>query len=125
MEKCRDICGRELRVFGVIFSLPIPTPETPAISMRMSFRARPLEVGALTAALLLVLLTACARSSSTAWNPQAAADYLDRRADQWMNWPKAAREQDTVCVSCHTALTYALVREPLGRVLKESGSAPA
>jgi len=125
MEKCRGRRDRESLVFGVIFALAILTPGTPAINMRMSFCARPLEVGTLVAGLMLVLLTACARSTGPAWNPKAAADYLDRRADQWMHWPKAARAQDTVCVSCHTALTYALVREPLGRFLKESGSAPA
>lgn len=76
------------------------------------------------ASLLLMLLAACTRSSGIAWNPAAAAKYLDQRADQWMNWPKAARAHDTVCISCHTALTYALVRDPLGRVLNESGSAP-
>jgi len=72
--------------------------------------------------LLVMLSTACARPAGLAWNAPAAANYMDQRAVQWMNWPKAARAHETVCISCHTALTYALARRPLGRVLNESSS---
>jgi squalene-hopene/tetraprenyl-beta-curcumene cyclase len=68
---------------------------------------------------LLMLLAACTRPAGLAWDAPAAAEYMDKRAVQWMNWPKAARAHETVCISCHTALTYALAREPLGRVLNE------
>lgn len=73
--------------------------------------------------MLVVLLAACTRPAGVAWNPRTAAEYLDQRAVQWMNWPKAGRAHDTVCISCHTALTYALARGPLGRVLNESVTA--
>ena len=52
------------------------------------------------------------------WSPKAAATYLDQRADWWMGWQGAARDHGTFCVSCHTALPYALsrpaLRGPLG-----------
>jgi squalene-hopene/tetraprenyl-beta-curcumene cyclase len=51
------------------------------------------------------------------WSPKAAAAYLDQRADWWMGWQGAARDHGTFCVSCHTAVPYALsrsaLREPL------------
>ena len=47
------------------------------------------------------------------WNPEAAAAYLDHRADWWMGWQGAARDHGTFCVSCHTALPYALARPAL------------
>ena len=47
------------------------------------------------------------------WNREAAATYLDGRIDWWMEWPTAARENGTVCVSCHTAVPYALARSSL------------
>jgi len=77
------------------------------------------------------LLLACSRAPHAAaasgsnpeatvaarWSPKAAAAYLDQRADWWMGWPRAARDHGTSCVSCHTALPYALsrpaLREPL------------
>ena len=36
-----------------------------------------------------------------------------------MRWPSAARDHDTVCVSCHTVLPYALARPALRRILAE------
>ncbi len=47
------------------------------------------------------------------WSPKAAAAYLDQRADWWMGWQGAARDHETFCVSCHTALPYALARPAL------------
>jgi squalene-hopene/tetraprenyl-beta-curcumene cyclase len=59
------------------------------------------------------------------WSPKAAAGYLDGRMEWWLHWPNAARDHDTTCVSCHTALPYALARPALHRVLGESApSAP-
>lgn len=37
----------------------------------------------------------------------------------WMSWPVAARDHQTFCISCHTALPYALARRALGRELGE------
>src|SRR5690349_22590428 len=54
-----------------------------------------------------------------AWDPKAAAAYLDQRQSWWMEWPKAARDHETFCVSCHTAVPYALARPALRKVLGE------
>jgi squalene-hopene/tetraprenyl-beta-curcumene cyclase len=68
-------------------------------------------------------LTACsnpeARDAST-WSPKAAATYLDRRADWWMGWQRAARDHGTACVSCHTTLPYILSRPALREPLAET-----
>jgi len=46
-------------------------------------------------------------------NPQwdsAAAHYLDTRELWWQSWDKSQRDHQTVCVSCHTVVPYALAR---------------
>jgi squalene-hopene/tetraprenyl-beta-curcumene cyclase len=53
------------------------------------------------------------------WDQKAAAAYLDQRAGWWMDWPKAARDHETFCVSCHTAVPYALSRPALRMALAE------
>jgi squalene-hopene/tetraprenyl-beta-curcumene cyclase len=66
--------------------------------------------------LLALLVTACSRSQPTAagaWSPDAAAAYLDRRAEWWTRWQGAARDHGTFCISCHTTLPYALSRAAL------------
>src|SRR5260370_9259051 len=50
---------------------------------------------------------------ASSWDQKAAATYLDQRAAWWMEWPKAARDHETFCVSCHTAVPSALSRPPL------------
>jgi squalene-hopene/tetraprenyl-beta-curcumene cyclase len=55
------------------------------------------------------------------WNEKSAAAYLDRREDWWMEWPRAKRDHETFCVSCHTAVPYALSRPALGSALREQG----
>src|SRR5215467_6558873 len=57
--------------------------------------------------------------TAQAWDPKAAAAYLDRRQEWWMAWPKAQRDHDTFCVSCHTAVPYALSRAALRTALAE------
>jgi len=47
------------------------------------------------------------------WSRDEAASYLDRRADWWMDWQRAARDHGTFCISCHTALPYSLSRAAL------------
>src|SRR6266516_3864444 len=59
-------------------------------------------------------------ASSPAWNARAAAGYLDSRQTWWQGWPNAVRDHDTSCVSCHTALPYALARPALRTALGES-----
>lgn len=58
---------------------------------------------------------------SNSWDPKAAAAYLDYREGWWMGWQGAARDHGTYCVSCHTALTYALARPALRTALAEQG----
>jgi hypothetical protein len=64
-----------------------------------------------------------ADTSSTAgapsWSPQAAAAYLDGRLAWWADWPQAARDHGTFCVSCHTAAPYAMSRLTLRAALGE------
>jgi squalene-hopene/tetraprenyl-beta-curcumene cyclase len=79
--------------------------------------------------LAVIVLTAIAsaegnKSSSAPvlhnWDRFAAAHYLDTRESWWMGWPKAQRDHETACVSCHTAVPYALARPSLRKSLKES-----
>lgn len=58
-------------------------------------------------------------TSKPSWNPQKAADYLDRRERWWTNWPNATRDEGTFCISCHTAVPYALARPALRQELGE------
>src|SRR5882672_3600450 len=53
------------------------------------------------------------------WSPRLAADYLDSRQKEWFAWP-AAKSSGGPCVSCHTGITYLLVRPALRRALGES-----
>jgi hypothetical protein len=63
-------------------------------------------------ALLPIGLAAVAASGPARlqWNPKGAAQYLDARQEWWQSWPSARRDHETVCVSCHTAVPYALSR---------------
>src|SRR5262249_55715015 len=62
-----------------------------------------------------------ARGEALAWSPSAAARYLDSRMEWWSTWPNAKRDHGTSCVSCHTAVPYALARPALRGLLGESG----
>jgi squalene-hopene/tetraprenyl-beta-curcumene cyclase len=55
------------------------------------------------------------------WDQKAAAAYLDQRTGWWMGWPRAARDHETFCVSCHTAVPYAMSRPALRAALAEQG----
>src|SRR5947208_586064 len=57
--------------------------------------------------------------ATSAWNPTGAAAYLDQREGWWAAWPIAARDHETFCVSCHTAVPYALSRPALRAALAE------
>jgi len=52
------------------------------------------------------------------WSPRLAADYLDGRQKEWFAW-KTAQTPGGPCVSCHTGVTYLLVRPALRRKLGE------
>ena len=58
-------------------------------------------------------------STFASWNSRAAATYLDARMAWWLKWPTASRDHGTSCVSCHTALPYALARPALRAELAE------
>jgi squalene-hopene/tetraprenyl-beta-curcumene cyclase len=74
---------------------------------------------------LLVVPTGAKTSDPPSWDPKAAAAYLDGRAAWWIAWPNAARDHDTFCVSCHTAVPYALARPALRDALGERDRTPA
>src|SRR5437762_9715600 len=79
-------------------------------------KSRMLVMWGLSAVLVTGLVAACSNPEATAagtWIPKAAGAYLDQRAEWWMEWPGAARDHDTFCISCHTALPYALSRAAL------------
>jgi squalene-hopene/tetraprenyl-beta-curcumene cyclase len=71
-------------------------------------------------------VAACSHAKSTqakapeSWDPKAAAAYLDQRETTWMEWPGAARDHDTFCVSCHTAVPYIMSRPALRSSLGET-----
>src|SRR5262245_42651362 len=59
------------------------------------------------------------------WSPKAAAKYLDERAAWWLGWSGSARGQGTACLSCHTAMPFALARPALGKQLGETAAGAA
>jgi squalene-hopene/tetraprenyl-beta-curcumene cyclase len=63
-----------------------------------------------------------AGTPTAAWNPAAAAKYLDDRMDLWFTNAKKLRtgEDKTTCVSCHSSIPYALARPVLRRALHAS-----
>ena len=81
-------------------------------------KRRVLAIGSIAACLASGL---CAQSS---WDPKSAANYLDSRAQWWSAWPSAARDHQTFCISCHTALPYAAARASLRTALGERSPSP-
>ena len=67
----------------------------------------------LSACLMASAATGPDASSAPSYNKTAAAGYLDKRENWWLSWPVSQRDHDTACVSCHTALPYALSRPVL------------
>jgi squalene-hopene/tetraprenyl-beta-curcumene cyclase len=86
-----------------------------------------LMLGALCAGSILIwkaiqrkqVVAATLANDTQNWNPAAAASYLDARERWWQNWPSAQMDHGTVCISCHTAVPYALVRPVLRQQLDE------
>jgi len=54
------------------------------------------------------------------FDARGAANYLDSRITWWRGWQTARRDHGTYCVSCHTALPFALARPALRSALGES-----
>jgi squalene-hopene/tetraprenyl-beta-curcumene cyclase len=74
------------------------------------------------AALALSFFAAASQAATNdagSWDSKAAAAYLDQRANWWMGWDQSVRDHDTFCISCHTALPYALARPALRAALGE------
>src|SRR4051794_1204554 len=65
-------------------------------------------------------LTRAGKPTKSPWDPDKTKSYLDGRATWWLGWGTAARGGNTVCVSCHTAVPYLLVRPALNAVGKAS-----
>jgi squalene-hopene/tetraprenyl-beta-curcumene cyclase len=61
-------------------------------------------------------------AASSSWDREGAARYLDERMQVWFANGKKLRtgQAETVCVSCHTSLPYALARPALRRAMKVS-----
>jgi squalene-hopene/tetraprenyl-beta-curcumene cyclase len=81
------------------------------------------------ASCLLLAVVACSQGVPEArhaavWDPAGAAAYLDRRINWWMSWRISARDHGTFCVSCHTAVPYALARANLATALGDSAAGP-
>lgn len=67
-----------------------------------------------------------AQSGSGDWNREGAARYLDERMDAWFASAKKLQSGrgETVCVSCHTTVPYALSRPALRREMHVSAATP-
>jgi squalene-hopene/tetraprenyl-beta-curcumene cyclase len=74
---------------------------------------------------LLALRVLAADLPPANWSPAAAARFLDMRESWWAAWPHAARDRATFCVSCHTAIPYALARPELRGMLGAPAPADA
>src|ERR1041385_7992631 len=72
------------------------------------------------AALLCAGVLSAQPNSHSTWSAKSAAGYLDGRMAWWLTWNTAARDHETSCVSCHTALPYALARPALRAALKQT-----
>ena len=77
-------------------------------------------ISALIAANLAAAEATSTNENGPSWSAKAAAGYLDGRITWWMNWPTAARDHGTFCISCHTAVTYAVGRPALRASLAET-----
>src|SRR5580698_5165705 len=76
------------------------------------------DTGKLIAQWQLMINALLALSLCADWSPRLAADYLDGREKEWFAW-KTAQTPGGPCVSCHTNVTYLIVRPELRRVLGE------
>ena len=65
-----------------------------------------------------------AAAGGASWSEKSAAAYLDARLTWWMGWKTSARDHDTFCISCHTALPYAMARRSLRTALAEKSASP-
>src|SRR5436309_14810329 len=88
-----------------------------------NYMALGLTIALVAAASLFASGSQIASNDAGVWNSQSAAAYLDQRLSWWITWKNAERDHSTFCISCHTALPYALGRPGLRAVLREQGRA--
>jgi squalene-hopene/tetraprenyl-beta-curcumene cyclase len=90
-----------------------------------------MPIRVLASALIVLVSALVVRAGQTlraaeGWDRAAAAAYLDARMDAW--WAKAKTLKtgagDAKCLSCHTALPYALARPALRIAMGESAPTP-
>jgi squalene-hopene/tetraprenyl-beta-curcumene cyclase len=84
--------------------------------------ARTQRVAVLATCIISAISLSCSHPQTKIarkWDPKAAAAYLDYREGWWMAWTGSARDHGTFCISCHTALPYALSRPALRAALAE------
>jgi len=68
---------------------------------------------------------ALAGADGPTFDAKAAAAYMDARQTWWQGWSNSQRDHETFCVSCHSAMPYAIGRPALRGALGETGpSAP-
>ena len=65
-------------------------------------------------------------AATSSWNREAAAAYLDQRMNEWFAKGEKLRtgEGQTICVSCHTVIPYALARPALRRAMHVDAPTP-
>lgn len=63
--------------------------------------------------ILALSLVAATVTAEDSWDREAAARYLDARAETWVTRSRARQKLTTACISCHTALPYLLSRASL------------
>lgn len=92
-------------------------PTAPArIARKMHWKRLIRGLSAFALCAVASLCASCSRQQTNldnSWNHRAAAAYLDERETTWMTYPHAARDRGTFCVSCHTAMPYALSRQAI------------
>jgi squalene-hopene/tetraprenyl-beta-curcumene cyclase len=57
------------------------------------------------------------------WDETRAAGYLDSREVWWQGWTPAQKDHGTICISCHTAVPYAMARPTLRQAVYENAMA--
>lgn len=68
---------------------------------------------------VIVLLCVATPAFCQDFNPRLAAQYMDGRQKDWVDWP-VAMHSGVACMSCHTGLPYLLSRPALRRSLGEN-----
>ena len=64
--------------------------------------------------ILALVLVATSVVAQDSWDRDAAASYLDARAETWVNRSRTRQKLTTACISCHTGMPYLLSRLSLG-----------